>query len=143
MTSSCTSIAGSSAEQLTENTAGIFVAPYNSFGPPQLSSPLIGNKWWQWDDPDNYKPVKYNVQVVVYRDIVLDRVKLSFPVIPEEKQDYRYVEYEKASVYFEETIAQLEEELKSYDEPVEYAAFARFPLALYRTALELEKKLRR
>ena len=136
-------MAGSFSETYSEASEGIFVTSYNSFGPPQLSTKLIGNKWWQWDDPDNHKPVKYNVRVVVYRGISLNKVKESFPVIPEKKQDYRYIEYEAASMYFEKTITQLERDLNASEDLEEYAALARFPLSLYKTALEMEKKLRR
>ena len=128
---------------LTANSEGVFVAQYGDFGPPQLSNKLIGNKWWQWDDPENHQPVTYNVKVVVYRDISLKTVKHAFPVIPEEKQDYRYVSYEEASEYFDQTIAELEKEMIGYDEPESIAMMSAFPLRLYKTALAIERKLRK
>ena len=52
--------------------------------------------WYQWnsqgpDDPNASDDVK----VVVYRNISVDEVERTYPVI-KEKQDYRYLEYQSA-----------------------------------------------
>lgn len=127
---------------LTPQSEGIFIASYGDFGPPQLSNKLIGNKWWQWDDPENHKPVKYDVKVVVYRYKTLESVQLSFPIIPEKKQDYRYLAYEDARRYFDETISKLNKEMAEDDDPENFAMMSTFPLRLYKTALAMERKLR-
>lgn len=127
---------------LTSQSEGIFIASYGDFGPPQLSNKLIGNKWWQWNDPENHKPVKYDVKVVVYRNTALESVRLSFPIVPEKKQDYRYVTYDDARKYFNETISELKKEMAEYDDPEGLAMMSAFPLRLYKTALAMERKLR-
>ncbi len=129
------------AQQLNAYSEGIFVAKYGDFGPPQLASKLLGNKWWQWDDPDNYKPVTYDVNVVVYRNHNLETIKQAFPVIPGKKQDYRYVEYEKASEYFAANIREFEQEMLSYDNPEDLGMMCIYPLNLYKTALAMEIKI--
>lgn len=126
-------------KEVTANSPTIFVAKYKDFGPPQLSSPLLGNQWWQWPDPENHKPVTYDVKVVVYRDVSLDVVKASFPVIPEKKQDYRYVAYEDAVTYFDNTIEQLLLEMKDSGDAESVAMLSSFPLRLYETVLRMEK----
>ena len=130
-------------EPLNVNSPGVIVLKYGDFGPPQLSQKLLGNKWWQWDDPENHKPVKYDVKVVVYRGVDLDLVKKTFPIVPEKKQDYRYVNYQDASDYFTKTIAELEDELYSYSDPEGVGEFCIYPMKLYKTALAMEKKLRK
>ncbi len=127
---------------VTADSPTIFIAKYKDFGPPQLSAPLLGNQWWQWPDPENHKPVAYDVKVVVYRNISIDIVKTSFPVIPEKKQDYRYVAYEDAVVYFDETIQQLLSDMKESGDAESIAMMSMFPLKLYETSLKMERKLR-
>ena len=129
--------------QLSADSQGIFVTNYRDFGPPQLASKLIGNKWWQWPDPDNHKPVSYDVKVVVYRDIPLAQVKASFPVTPSKKQDYRYVAYEDAVEYFDTTIARLLDDMRSEGNDLEeIVMISTFPLSLYQTVVRMERKLR-
>lgn len=126
---------------LNEDSQGIFVTSHSSFGPPQLSKQLIGNKWWQWDDPQNHQPVTYNVKVVVYKDIPLELVKTSFPVIPEIKQDFRYVSYTDARIYFDEKFAFFQSEMEQYNTPEQIGEICSFPLSIYETALAMERKL--
>ena len=69
------------------------VLRYSDFGPQIMSYELLGMDWYQWnsqgpDDPNERDDIK----VVVYRNIPLDEVERSYPVI-ERKQDYRYLEY--------------------------------------------------
>lgn len=127
---------------IDENSEKIFITSYNSFGPPQLSSHLIGNKWWQWDDPENHQPVTYNVKVVVYKDVSLDAVKKAFPVIAKIKQDYRYVSYLEARNYFDKQFKFFEQEMREYSTPEQIGEVCSFPLALYQTALAMERKLK-
>jgi len=131
-----------SIQSLNPESKGIFITPYGDFGPPQLSSYLLGNKWWQWDDPDNHKPVRYDVKVLVYRGLPLDDVKNAFPVVPEKKQDYRYVTYKDARTYIDATLLQFEKDMGDAQNPEEVAIMSIFPLRLYKTALAMERKLR-
>lgn len=143
----CTTVSkhppGTDSNTINKESEGIFIADYGDFGPPQLASKLIGNKWWQWDDPENRKSVTYDVKVVVYRNIDLEKVKNAFPVIPKIKQDYRYVAYEDASKYFAERILEFEKEIQTYDNPSDLGMMCVFPLGLYKTSLAMEKTLRK
>ena len=127
--------------QLNKNSDGIFIADYSDFGPPQLTKELLGDKWWQWDDPENYKPVAYDVKVVVYRNIDIEAVKQAFPVVPNLKQDYRYIKYKDAAEYFSNKLSEFEKEMRTYDNPSDLGSMCVFPLELYKTALAMEKKL--
>jgi hypothetical protein len=130
------------AGNLDINSEHIFVTDYADFGPPQLSDNLLGEKHWQWDDPENHKPVTYKIKVVVYRDVDIQSVKKSFPVIPEIKQDYRYVQYKDAQNYFDNELNKFQQEMTTYDSPCDVGTMYIYPLTLYKTALAMERKLR-
>jgi len=81
------------------------VLDYDDFGPQVAAHEALGMAWWQWDthgDPDPDHP--YDIKVVVYRDVSLEQVQELFPVIEEKAQDYRYLPYERAISYLDETI---------------------------------------
>jgi hypothetical protein len=62
--SACATIdRGLPAGNLDINSEHIFIADYADFGPPQLSDKLLGEKHWQWDDPENHKPVSYKLNL--------------------------------------------------------------------------------
>ncbi len=126
---------------LSENSKNIFVTSYSSFGPPQLSNQLLGENHWQWDDPDNHKPISFDIKIVVYRNIPLKDVKMSFPVDPSKKQDYRYVSYSEASTYFDLELEKFEKEMRSYASPCDIGEMYIYPNELYRTALKMERKI--
>ena len=70
----------------------------------------IGMQWWQWDnhgtsDDPNYK---YDIKVVVYRDIPLSKIKSLFPVDKAKRKDFRYFEYNDSIKYLNEMIKELE-----------------------------------
>ena len=49
---------------------------YEDFGPQALSWEHIGKEWWQWQSHGDSNPnTKYDVKVVVYRDISLEEIK--------------------------------------------------------------------
>jgi hypothetical protein len=86
----------SNVAQVQKPKTNTIVLGYDDFGPQAMSYEWIGMGWYQWnsqgpDDPN----AKDDVKVVVYRNISLDEVKRMYPVI-EEKQDYRYLEYQPA-----------------------------------------------
>lgn len=127
---------------LTTDSPEVFVADYENFGVSHYSSKLIGEKEWQWGGSDNHKPGGFNIKVVVYRGVSLEQVKRSFPVIPEQKQDYRYVEYDKAVSYFTDTLNELDAFMKtlSFEEAGEFYIY---PWDIYKGALAMERKLRK
>jgi hypothetical protein len=84
-----------------ENTS---VLKYEEFGPPALANNLIGMDWWQWQSHGDSRPKKYDINVVVYKDVDLKKVKHKYPVSPKDLQDFRYVEYRKAIDYLDNAI---------------------------------------
>ena len=81
------------------------VLNYDDFGPQSAANRIIGMKWWQWDaHGDSNLSTKYDIQVVVYDSISLDKIKAEFPIIPEIKQDYRYLTLHDALEYLDEEI---------------------------------------
>jgi hypothetical protein len=63
-------------------------------------------QWWQWQSHGDSRPRKYDIKVVVYRDVPLDEVKQKYPVIKEELKDFRYVPYDEAIQYLDDMIQQ-------------------------------------
>jgi hypothetical protein len=73
------------------------VLDYDDFGPQVASFEHIGYGWWQWNSTGGGKPdSEYEIHVVVYRGVPLEKVQADYPVIPEKNQDYRYFAYEDA-----------------------------------------------
>jgi hypothetical protein len=83
---------------------GTYVLKYEEFGPPVIASDVIGMDWWQWQPHGDSRPRHYEIKVVVYRGLALDRVKVRYPVVPEKNKDYRYIEYVAALAYLDEKI---------------------------------------
>lgn len=89
-------------------TRNSIVLKFSDFGPPSMSHELLGHDWWQWESNGDSNPkTHYDVKVVVYRNILLEKVKKLYPVKSEKKQDYRYLEYQKALNYLDYNIASL------------------------------------
>lgn len=85
---------GCAMRPLSSNT---MMFTYEDFGPSVMASNLLGQEWWQWQSEGDGNPAThYPVKVIVYWDIPLDKVKQAYPVVPEKRQDYRYVERKKA-----------------------------------------------
>lgn len=82
----------------------IAVLNYKDFGPQVIASEVIGMEWWQWQLHGGSRPKDYTIRVVVYRDLPLEEVEKIFPVVPEQEQDYRYVQYDAALHYLDEKI---------------------------------------
>jgi len=75
-----------------------------------MSYKVLGYEWWQWDSHGDSRPgKKYDIKVIVYRNISSGNVKEMYPVIQEIKQDYRYIEYNMAIQYLDEQIKKVEE----------------------------------
>jgi hypothetical protein len=83
------------------------VMHYEDFGPPSMVYELLGSDWWQWQPHGDSDPKKrYDIRVVVYRNIGLEEVRRKYPVKPEALQDYRYISYEDATRYLDRQIAE-------------------------------------
>lgn len=126
----------------TSSKDGYYVTTYSAFGPPQIASKLLGREVWQWDDADNHKPIKFDIKVIVYRNIDLELIKSKYPVLPHKKQDYRYVEYETAVSFLDDEISALKSELKTASDPSEIGILYIFPLQLQETVIAIERALR-
>jgi hypothetical protein len=122
---------------------GYYITTYSAFGPPQIASKLLGRQVWQWDDVDNHKPIKFDIKVVIYRNIDLELIKTKFPVLPHKKQDYRYVEYEAAVSFLDYEISALNSELKTANDPSEIGILYIYPLQLQETVIAIERALRK
>ncbi len=85
------------------------VFDYEDFGPQAMAWEKIGMQWWQWDNHGDSDPnYKYDIKVVVYRKIPLERIKALFPVSKTKKKDFRYFEYRDAIRYLDKQISDLE-----------------------------------
>jgi hypothetical protein len=93
---------------------GVF--DYEDFGPQTMAWEKIGMQWWQWDshgissDP-NYK---YDIKVVVYRDMTLTQIKSLYPVDRAKRKDFRYFEYDDSIKYLNERITELDSEKEEW-----------------------------
>jgi hypothetical protein len=83
----------------------VLVLAYQDFGPQMLAREVLGMEWWQWEDHGDSSPeARYDVKVAVYREMPLEDVKKQYPVLPEQRKDFRYVEYKKALQFLDEKI---------------------------------------
>ncbi len=79
---------------------------YRAFGPQVVAQDIIGSEWWQWQNHGDSKPRKYDIKVIVYKNLSLEQVKQLYPVTPEEHLDYRYVKYATATEYLDRLLSQ-------------------------------------
>lgn len=77
---------------------------YIDFGPQVIASEVIGMEWWQWQSHGESRPTQYDIKVVVYRNMALSHAKKEYPVVSEEKRDYRYIGYDAALIYLNKII---------------------------------------
>lgn len=94
----------SSACSAGQQTTLVF--QYDDFGPQSAADKILGRQWWQWQSHGDSRPRKYDIKVVVYKGISLQEVKRLYPVLPEKKQDFRYVEYQLALDYLDKNITE-------------------------------------
>jgi len=104
--SSCTN------KTITQNYGQSLIVDYEQFGPPQLSATLLGQDFWQWQTTPAHSPKKYDIKVVIYRNLALSEVEKRYPVDPVLIQDYRYLEYSRAKTWIKNQISKIQEELK-------------------------------
>ena len=117
------------------------VLQYEDFGPQDIAEEIIGPDYWQWDDGHYDTPQKFDIKVVVYRDMKLDELKLKFPVDKSKKQDYRYVQYDAAIKWYDKQIKSFNEDLDSQSGDINIAFY--FLRNLYQNALKIERALRK
>ncbi len=92
-----------------QNAPNIIILNYHDFGPQVTAAPLLGFYWYQWENHGESDPsMAYNIKVVVYRNIPLSEAKKKYPIIKKKQQDYRYVEYAAALMYFDSVIKDLQ-----------------------------------
>lgn len=85
----------------------VLLLDYKDFGPQIIAREAIGMEWWQWQAHGNSNPAAvYPVKVAVYRDITVTEVEQRYPVKPEHKKDFRYLEYQRALRFLDEKIAE-------------------------------------
>ena len=85
------------------------VLDYEDFGPQAMAWETFGMQWWQWDNIGDSDPnFKYDIKVVVYRDIPLMKIQLLFPVNSEKRKDFRYIDYSEAIKYLDKNIKELD-----------------------------------
>jgi len=83
------------------------VLPYSSFGPSTMSGSLLGVEWFQWLPHGDSRPTKYDVNVIIYREISLGEVKKIYPISQKKRVDYRYISYLDAVSYFNRNIIEV------------------------------------
>jgi hypothetical protein len=89
---------------------GYAVFEYEDFGPQSMAWETIGMQWWQWNNHGGSRPDnKYDIKVVVYRNIPLEQIKTLFPVDKSKKNDFRYLEYHDSIEYLDEQMHALED----------------------------------
>lgn len=88
----------------TPKNANTLILKYEDFGPQVIAQEVLGMEWWQWNDHGDSRPKKYNILVVVYKNIDLDSVSKLYPVNMESEHDYRYLEHDIAMQYLKDRI---------------------------------------
>ena len=85
--------------------SNIVVMDYHDFGPPSMSFELLGQSWWRWETSGSPDPSdKYSIKVVVYSNLTLAYINSKYPILPDRKQDYRYVIVNQAIQYLNKNI---------------------------------------
>lgn len=97
-------LAVSCSVQSFHKSTSTLVLDYEDFGPQVIAHEILGMEWWQWASHGNSRPTKYDIQVVVYRNMNLDDVSKLYPVSKELKHDYRYLKYADAVHYLKNRI---------------------------------------
>jgi hypothetical protein len=119
----------------------VLLMEYSDFGPQSMCYGLIGFEWYQWDDHGDPDPRKrYDIKVVVYKDISLEKVEKSYPVSKDTNQDYRYVEYRDALEYLDAQLGQIEEFREEDSARGDDALFAQLTFRLLETRKEIVTK---
>ena len=128
------------------NNANHLILDYSDFYGDRDPEEILGVNRWQWKAEqccgETSGPEAYNIKVVVYRDVTLDKVKELFPVNEQEKKDYRYVSYNDAVGWCDANIISLRESLKTGSEEMNFDTLG-YMVSMYKTALKIERSLRK
>ena len=90
-----------------DDNSRVAVFEYADFGPQAASWQVLGFEWWQWMPHGDSNPAtRYDVKVVVYKDVDLAAVQDLYPLDTGSNRDFRYVAYQKAVDYLERAIAE-------------------------------------
>ena len=140
LTFSCCLIA-SCAITNNPSSTNFIVLDYSDFGPQEIAEELIGPNYWQWDTGHYSRPQKFDIKVVVFRDMKLDAVKAMFPIDRNNKKDFRYVEYHLAMTWYDKQISYFNQELASSsgDKNIVFYVLRN----LYVNSLKIERGLRK
>jgi hypothetical protein len=114
---------------------------YTDFGLQAMAYQLIGYQWYQWNSHgDSIPGATYDIKIVVYQTIPLDKVKELYPVIKELKQDYRYVTYRRALKYLDRQLLEIED-IKQSSEQADQEMYDNIKQRLSKTREEIVTKL--
>jgi hypothetical protein len=103
-------------ESVNKEATNTLVLAYQDFGPQVIAYELLGMEWYQWRCASCGKPDdKFDIKVVVYRDISLSDAMALYPTI-ENKADYRHVEYARALQFIDKQISELQEGMKTEED---------------------------
>ncbi|MBN2366874.1 MAG: hypothetical protein EH225_13580 [Calditrichaeota bacterium] len=101
----------------------ICLMEYSDFGVQSMAYELIGFQWYQWESHGAPDPnIKYNIKVVVYRNISLEEVQKLYTVNRNKKEDYRYIEYGNVMRYIDRQMKQIDE-MRTTDSDLENTDF--------------------
>lgn len=114
------------------------VLDYAQFGPPQIAKEILGEYRYDWSDPDNHKPVKYNIKIVVASEPKMKQVLVQYKDEPVNKLDYRHLTYQEASIWLTEKIEYFEEDIATGDGDNLIMMFPTLQ-TLYKTKIILEE----
>jgi hypothetical protein len=140
LTISCYLLASCAMTGKTDD-GNFIVLNYQDFGPQAMAEELLGPEYWQWDSGQYSQPQKFDIKVVVYRNMNLDAVKLTFPVNKNQKKDFRYVEYKVAMQWYDRQIDSFNADLTSNSGDKDISFY--FLRNLYANSLKIERTLRR
>jgi hypothetical protein len=115
---------------------------YEDFGVQAMAYELIGYQWYQWKphgDPD--PDTRYDIKVIVYKDIPAGMVREFYTVYKELRQDYRYVEYCRALHYLNKQIREIEELQKTESHQGDVSLFTDLKSTLLKTRDKIVRRL--
>ena len=120
----------------------ICVLDYENFGVQAMAYELLGFQWYQWDSHGDSDPkTTYDIKVVVYKNIPPGKVKELYPVIRELKQDFRYLDYNRAMQYFDRQIQEIDKLKQTKLQQEDINMFESLRSTLIKTREEIVNKL--
>ncbi|WP_271784857.1 hypothetical protein [Aquimarina algiphila] len=91
------------------STSKTMILNYDDFGPQILAYDFLGFEWWQWDNHRDSDPkTKYDIRVIIYKDVSLEIVKNKYPINRNSKVDFRYASYNGCIEYLDKRIKEFD-----------------------------------